>query len=102
MSETDLHVLIIESRYYNEIAVELLAGATEALAAAGATYERVEVPGAFEIPAAIKFAVEAEGGENGPFDGYVGLGFVIRADNRLLYTSTSTRDSTRYRMPSTA
>ena len=80
MSETDLRVLIIESRYYNEIAVELLAGATEALAAAGATYERVEVPGAFEIPAAIKFAVEAERGENGPFDGYVGLGCVIRGE----------------------
>ena len=59
MSETDLRVLIIESRYYNEIAVELLAGATEALAAAGATYERVEVPGAFEIPAVIMSARKA-------------------------------------------
>lgn len=80
MSETNLRVLIVESRYYDEIAAELLAGATKALVAAGVTYERVEVPGAFEIPAAIKFAVEAEGDENGPFDGYVGLGCVIRGE----------------------
>ena len=80
MSETNLRVLIVESRYYDKIAAELLAGATKALVAAGVTYERVEVPGAFEIPAAIKFAVEAEGGENGSFDGYVGLGCVIRGE----------------------
>ena len=80
MSETNPRVLIVESRYYDEIAAELLAGADNALVAAGVTYERVEVPGAFEIPAAIKFAVEAEGGENGPFDGYVGLGCVIRGE----------------------
>ena len=80
MSATKPHILIVESRYYDEIAAELLAGATAALEAAGATYERIEVPGAFEIPAAVKFAVEAGGGAQGPFDGYVGLGCVIRGE----------------------
>lgn len=80
MNESKPHILIVESRYYEEIAAELLAGAVEALEAAGATYERVEVPGAFEIPAAVRFAAEAGGGEKGPFDGYVGLGCVIRGE----------------------
>ena len=59
MIDAKPHILIVESRYYDEIAAELLAGATEALEAVGATYKRVEVPGAFEIPAAIKFALDA-------------------------------------------
>lgn len=80
MNETKPHILIVESRYYDEIAAELLAGTVAALDAAGATYERIEVPGAFEIPAAVRFAVEAGGGEKGPFDGYIGLGCVIRGE----------------------
>ncbi len=80
MNDTKPHVLIVESRYYDEIAAELLAGATEALDAAGASYERIEVPGAFELPAAVRIAVEAGGGALGPFDGYVGLGCVIRGE----------------------
>ncbi len=78
MNEYKPHVLIVESRYYDDIAEELLAGAIEALDTVGATYERVEVPGAFEIPAAVRFAVEAGGGKSGAFDGYIGLGCVIR------------------------
>ncbi len=80
MSDTKTHVLIVESRYYDEIAAELLAGATDALDLAGASYERVEVPGAFEIPAAVRIAVEAGGGAQGSYDGYVGLGCVIRGE----------------------
>ena len=80
MNATKPHVLIVESRYYDEIAAELLAGATEALDAAGASCERIEVPGAFEIPAAVRFAVEAGRDVEGAFDGYVGLGCVIRGE----------------------
>lgn len=80
MNDSKPHVLIVESRYYEEIAAELLAGAVAALEAGGATYERVEVPGAFEIPAAVRFAVEADAGEKARFDGYVGLGCVIRGE----------------------
>lgn len=80
MNDAKPHVLIVESRYYEEIAAELLAGATAVLDAAGASYERVEVPGAFEIPAAVRFAIEAGDGALGPFDGYIGLGCVIRGE----------------------
>ena len=48
-----LRILIVEAPYYAHIAVELRRGAERALAMAGATHERVQVPGAFEIPAAI-------------------------------------------------
>ena len=47
------HILIVEARFYSDIADELGRGARRALEAAGATYETVTVPGAFEIPAAV-------------------------------------------------
>jgi 6,7-dimethyl-8-ribityllumazine synthase len=76
------HVLIVEARFYPDIADEMLKGAVAALEAAGATHETVSVPGAFEIPAAIRFASEAwKGGKLvRPFDGYVALGCVIRGE----------------------
>ena len=76
------HVMIVEARYYDEIGEELLRGAVAALGQAGATYERHQVPGAFEIPAAIRYAVLAreQGGEAGRFDGFLALGCVIRGE----------------------
>ena len=72
-------ILIVESRYYDEIAAALLDGATRALAAAGARFERIEVPGAFEIPAAVKFAASGAAASS-EFDGFVALGCVIRGE----------------------
>jgi 6,7-dimethyl-8-ribityllumazine synthase len=69
------HVLIVEARFYEDIADELVKGAVAALEKAGATYERIAVPGAFEIPAAISMA--DIGGE---YDGYLALGCVIRGE----------------------
>ena len=69
------HILIAEARFYDDIADELAAGAKAALDQAGATYETVEVPGAFEIPAALRMAIESA-----RFDGYVALGCVIRGE----------------------
>src|SRR5439155_25122276 len=70
------HILVVEAPYYTHIAVELRRGAERALAAAGATHESLQVPGAFEIPAAIGFAARA----SGRFDGFVALGCVIRGE----------------------
>jgi 6,7-dimethyl-8-ribityllumazine synthase len=70
------HVLIIEARFYNDIADELARGAVAALDRAGATHERVEVPGALELPAALAMALQA----GRRFDGYVILGCVIRGE----------------------
>lgn len=71
------HILIVEARFYADLADELVAGAIEAIEAAGGTWERVDVPGALEIPAAISMA---DAGENKHYDGYVALGCVIRGE----------------------
>ena len=70
------HILLVEAPYYSHIAAELRRGAERALAAAGATFERISVPGAFEVPGAIAIASRA----NRNFDGFVALGCVIRGE----------------------
>ena len=67
--------LIVEARYYEAIGAMLLQGATRALAAAGAAYEVVTVPGALEIPGAIRIAMRG-----GAYAGAVALGCVIRGE----------------------
>jgi len=76
------HVLIVEARFYPDIADELLKGAVQALEAAGATHERLSVPGAFEIPAAIAMALESQRTRPSAsaFDGFLALGCVIRGE----------------------
>ena len=70
------HFLIIEADFYADIAVAQCEGAMKALTAAKASFDRVSVPGALEIPAAI--AMAAESGRH--YDGYVALGCVIRGE----------------------
>ena len=70
------HILIIEGRYYAEVADELAAGALAVLDANGSTHERIVVPGALEIPQALVAALDT-GAE---FDGVVALGCVIRGE----------------------
>jgi 6,7-dimethyl-8-ribityllumazine synthase len=74
------NILIVEARFYSHIADALLEGAMAALDAAGARYERVTVPGALEIPAAILFAAKAGEGAGRHTDGYVALGCVMRGE----------------------
>ena len=75
------YMLIIEARFYEDIADELVRGAVAAIEARDGTYLRVSVPGALEIPAAIQFAVRSmELGGRRRFDGYVALGCVIRGE----------------------
>ena len=71
-------VLIIEARFYEQIADDLAKGAIAVLDAANVDYDRIAVPGAFEIPPVIAMDLEAE---NGPsYDGYITLGCVIRGE----------------------
>jgi len=74
------HILIIEARFYDDLADELAAGAMGALAAAGATYDRIAVPGALEIPAALAMALDAMAAGGTHYDGFVALGTVIRGE----------------------
>lgn len=67
---------IVVGRFYEDLAERLLAGAREAFAQAG--HEQVEVfdvPGAYELPLAARYAAES-----GRYDGVACLGAVIRGE----------------------
>ena len=76
------HILIVEARFYDDLLDAMLKGTKRVLEKAHATYEIVTVPGALEIPGAIKFAHEAgnAGRLERRFDGYVAIGCVIRGE----------------------
>lgn len=76
------HIMIVESRFYEDIADELVRGAVQVLEGAAATYERFAVPGVFEIPAAIQMAIRSLDFTTlrRRFDGYLALGCVIRGE----------------------
>jgi 6,7-dimethyl-8-ribityllumazine synthase len=69
------HLLVVEARFYDAISDMLLEGAGRALQEAGATFDKVTVPGALEIPPAIAMALDTE-----LYDGFVALGCVIRGE----------------------
>ena len=75
-------ILVVEARFYADIADELVKGAVSVLEEAGVPYERLAVPGAFEIPAAIRMAMRSMHfhPHRRRFDGYVALGCVIRGE----------------------
>jgi 6,7-dimethyl-8-ribityllumazine synthase len=73
-------ILVVEARFYEDIADALLAGATRALQEAGATFERVSVPGSLEVPPAIAIALDAAERSGRPYEGAVALGCVIRGE----------------------
>ncbi|HEY7998849.1 MAG TPA: 6,7-dimethyl-8-ribityllumazine synthase [Pseudolabrys sp.] len=75
-----LRILIVEARFYEHIADALLAGATRVLDEAGVAYDRVTVPGALEVPAAIAMAVDAAQKKRTSYDGVVALGCVIQGE----------------------
>jgi 6,7-dimethyl-8-ribityllumazine synthase len=73
-------ILVVESRFYDDISDALLAGATRVLEAAQVSFERISVPGSLEIPGAIALALDAAERRGEPYDGVVALGCVIRGD----------------------
>jgi 6,7-dimethyl-8-ribityllumazine synthase len=71
-----MRVALCVARFYEELAVRLEAGATAAFAEGGITeIDRYDVPGAFELPLAAKFAIDS-----GRYDGVACLGAVIRGE----------------------
>ena len=83
-SHIKARVLIIEAPYYEEIAKELFAGATAELEARGASYDRITVVGALEIPQALAQAVQAGlipgTADSAAYDGCIVLGCVIQGE----------------------
>ena len=110
--DAPVKVLIVVAPYCKDIADDMVAGAQAELAAAGAEFDLVEVPGALEVPTAIGIAFR-----QADYDGFVAIGCVIRGETThyetvcndssraiqllgldgacicLLYTSPSPRDS---------
>lgn len=80
MQDEKLRVLVLEARFYNDLADALLAGATDVLSAHDVDFEVVTVPGALEIPGAIAMAAQAGEGGGVSYDGYIALGCVIRGE----------------------
>lgn len=81
-------ILLVVAPYYRPIADDLVAGAVATLDRAGAAHDRIDVPGALEIPPAIRLASRA-----GRYDGYVALGCVIRGETT--HYDTVCNDSSR-------
>jgi 6,7-dimethyl-8-ribityllumazine synthase len=73
-------ILVVEARFYDDIADELLAGAGRTLDQADAVWDLVSVPGALEIPQAIVLALDAAKASRKPYDGVVALGCVIQGE----------------------
>jgi 6,7-dimethyl-8-ribityllumazine synthase len=76
MSNADRRVALCVARFYEDLADKLERGARAALEEAGITdVDRHDVPGAFELPLAAKYAVES-----GRYAAIVCLGAVIRGE----------------------
>jgi 6,7-dimethyl-8-ribityllumazine synthase len=70
----DKRFALVVGRFYAELAEALVAGATEALQPHGEV-DVYDVPGAFELPLAAKYAAES-----GRYEAVVALGAVIRGE----------------------
>ncbi|MCY1126038.1 6,7-dimethyl-8-ribityllumazine synthase [Frigidibacter sp. RF13] len=81
-------LLIVVAPYYRDIADNLIAGAKDTAAKAGASVEVIEVPGALEVPTAIGMAFRMA-----DYDGFVALGCVIRGETT--HYDTVCNDSSR-------
>ncbi len=70
------HVLIVRAPYYGEVVAGLARGAERILREAGATFETLDVAGAFELPQAIRIAVRGDA----RFSAFVALGCILRGE----------------------
>ena len=76
-----MRILVVEARFYDELADALLDGAEDVLRAQGVEFDVVTVPGALEVPTAIAMAEEAGRYPTAPrYDGFVALGCIIRGE----------------------
>jgi 6,7-dimethyl-8-ribityllumazine synthase len=84
---TGLRVVIVAGSWHDEITDGLIAGATRALEASGASFDLVRVPGSFELPVVSKAALDAGA------DAVVALGVIIRGGTpHFEYVSSAATD----------
>ncbi len=70
------HVLLVRAPYYREVVDGMTRGAERILRDAGATWDTLDIAGAFELAQAIRIALR--GAQR--FQGYVALGCVVRGE----------------------
>ncbi len=70
-----IKVLIVESRYYEDVSNLLLDASIEELTSNKIKFDKIEVLGALEIPILIKKAIISN-----KYNGYIALGCVIRGE----------------------
>jgi 6,7-dimethyl-8-ribityllumazine synthase len=83
--KVEAHILIIEARYYEDLADEMAAGAIAEIEARGGTWERIGVPGALEIPQVVRAVSDTgrfsfQSDDEDGYDGVVAIGCVIRGE----------------------
>ena len=86
--DAPVRLALVVAPYYRAVADALVAGARATAAAAGASVEVLEVPGALEIPPAVAIAERS-----GRYDGFVALGCVVRGETT--HYDTVCNDSSR-------
>ncbi|MBM6595523.1 6,7-dimethyl-8-ribityllumazine synthase [Microvirga pudoricolor] len=75
-----VRILVVEARFYDDIADQLLKGARAVIEKAGGAADVLTVDGALEIPATVTLALDAAEKAGRPYDGVIALGCVIRGD----------------------
>jgi 6,7-dimethyl-8-ribityllumazine synthase len=73
-------ILVVEARYYEDLADELLRGVGQVLEAAQARFDVFTVDGALELPAAAAILLDAAEKAGQPYEAVIALGCVIRGD----------------------
>ena len=73
-------ILVVEARFYADLADELLRGARAAAGEAAAAIDVLTVDGALEIPSTAAIALDAAEKAGRPYDAVVALGCVIRGE----------------------
>ena len=71
-----IKILIVLADFYQEISNNLLENATSFFESENIDYKCIRVPGALEIPQAIKFHYD----KNQGYDGYLALGCIIKGE----------------------
>ena len=67
------NILIVSSKYYDEISSNLILGSTNTLEEYNFTYDKIFAPGCFEIPYLIKKNINK-------YDGFLALGCIIKGE----------------------
>lgn len=76
---SELNILIVEARFYDENADLLLKGTKLALEEAGAKFSVITVPGILELPATLAYAFAPEV-RDARYDGCVVLGCAVKGE----------------------